>query len=485
MEKREIERILKQNIDASFSLGRELGRGGNAVVYELEGMEQEAVLKVVFVDAILEKIGGAARDFYYQRLVSYQRKEIELLKAMNDCEYVADLLDAYEIATRDSSKTNLFFMIEKKYQCLDDFMKTQYLTEGLLVQMAKDILKALVCMEERKILHRDIKPANIFIRWQAGKPCFVLGDFGLAKKVEQKYGQVTPMGTPAFAAPEISKGENIQGFNSDIFGLGASLFYILSEGCVPHMYFQAHKKPVLKQGSREFRRIILKAMAYDPKDRYAHAADMLEDLEHMDYVHTAPVIFNKYAYLAKKALLEGKTEKAMKYASEGIESGIDHKGGMSREAMACLRIRIYIRMCINKDHNSIEEEECLILKELAESGDAVAQYLYGLSLFDSQKEKEGLAYFKRSAENGSAIGGYAYGRMLCQGFRGILADMEKGIHYLEIAAGKGYIPAVRYLKRIQRKYPDLYIPDAKIAELLLQDTSDYENNKIMYIIPYL
>ncbi|XCP85335.1 protein kinase [Roseburia hominis] len=485
----EVERILKQKVQSTLSLGRYLGKGGMAEVYEVLGMGQEAVLKVVSVDQLLSKMEGSYKsyDFYYEHIVRYLRQEIHFLMKMRDCKYITRLIDSCEICTGKVGRANLFFMFEEKYQCLDDFVRTQNLTEGLLIQIAIDVLKALEALEERKILHRDIKPGNIFIKWVEGSPRFILGDFGLARELTFQYSKVTPHGTRAFGAPEVLNGRELVGFNSDIFSLGASLYYILTQGECPIRFYKQGGKPRLQQGSAAFQNVILKAIEWEPTARYLHAVDMRRELERLPVVNNVNrIFFNVYVYLAKKALMEDKKNLAEAYAVEGFqkfrESG---RRTPNKEELACFRIIIYIKMSLDKQYRMLKSEEVLMLKMMAESEDAVAQYLYGLYFYDKGEEKEGLFYMKKSAENGSEIGGYTYGRMLCQGYRKIQGNMQKGIGYLESAAKKGYIPAIRYLKRIQKKGREGYCPNEEIAQLLNTEISNYEQEKLLYAIPFI
>src|SRR4030095_15714602 len=81
---------------------------------------------------------------------------------------------------------------------------------------------------ERGILHRDLKPSNVLID-ASDQPR--LTDFGLAKRLDgdsslTMSGQV--LGSPNFMPPEPASGNRGRvGRHSDVYGLGAILFYTL------------------------------------------------------------------------------------------------------------------------------------------------------------------------------------------------------------------------------------------------------------------
>ena len=141
------------------------------------------------------------------------------------------------------------------------------------------------------ILHRDLKPGNILLD-SADQPR--VADFGLAKQLSTEAGQTRTgavLGTPSYMSPEQAAGRKDLGPACDVYGLGA-LFYELLTGRPP---FQAESPldtllQVIEQEpapprllnpsiDRDLETICLKCLAKSPKDRYASAAEMAEDLE--------------------------------------------------------------------------------------------------------------------------------------------------------------------------------------------------------------
>lgn len=134
------------------------------------------------------------------------------------------------------------------------------------------------------VVHRDVKPSNILLP----KPNWpLLTDFGLAKIVGGSQLTITGSiaGTPAYMSPEQGQGEAVDS-RSDIYSLGIVL-YEMATGRVPYhaetpmavvvkhiiesLPLPRSINPALPE---EVERVILKALAKKPQDRYQRVADM-------------------------------------------------------------------------------------------------------------------------------------------------------------------------------------------------------------------
>lgn len=150
----------------------------------------------------------------------------------------------------------------------------------------RQIGEALDYAHSRGIIHRDVKPANIFLRGD-GRP--LLGDFGIAKVLEEGQGQGltragTGVGTPEFMAPEQIEGKAEA--RSDLYALGVVLYQMLT-GKVPYSgstpYEVAYKqmytplppiREVAPNLSPEIERVLNKALAKTPDGRYGTAREL-------------------------------------------------------------------------------------------------------------------------------------------------------------------------------------------------------------------
>ena len=161
---------------------------------------------------------------------------------------------------------------------------------------AAEIVRTLAqAMEEahaRGVIHRDLKPSNVMMMAR-GDP--VIMDFGLALRDESIETHLTKsgalLGTPAYMAPEqIEGGSRAAGSASDIYSLGVILYQLLTsrlpfQGSVMSMLGQIlYETPDPPSKHRpdldhDLEAICLKAIAKQPKDRYATMADLAAALE--------------------------------------------------------------------------------------------------------------------------------------------------------------------------------------------------------------
>ncbi|HET9636109.1 MAG TPA: protein kinase [Gemmatimonadaceae bacterium] len=150
-----------------------------------------------------------------------------------------------------------------------------------------DVLNGLAFAHKRGIVHRDIKPANIRVDVDGRAKVM---DFGVAHLVSSSMTSTGAiLGTPSYMAPEqITEGTTSPG--TDIFAIGAVLYQLLSSikpfdgNNLQNLLFRIvseNPRPIseLVPGlPRELDRIVGKAMAKEPTERYATAADMASDL---------------------------------------------------------------------------------------------------------------------------------------------------------------------------------------------------------------
>jgi len=143
------------------------------------------------------------------------------------------------------------------------------------------VAEAVHAAHRLNLIHRDLKPGNILLEAnEAGHWTPYVCDFGLAKELgsatlTQAHGSP---GTPAFMAPEqAGLLEAPVGPAADLYGLGATLFYALTQEPPPRP--RPHREPALPAHLPEdLRHILSRCLAWEPEDRYPTAAALAEDL---------------------------------------------------------------------------------------------------------------------------------------------------------------------------------------------------------------
>ncbi len=138
---------------------------------------------------------------------------------------------------------------------------------------------------EGGVVHRDLKPANVML----GKYDEIyLCDWGFAF-VAAEGAQRSVAGSLAFAAPEQVRGEAVD-IRADVFALGSILYKILTgvaprEGAGKYTLTELFRRaetgeidPIPEDAPEELRKIALKALAFDPEERYDDAGEFADAL---------------------------------------------------------------------------------------------------------------------------------------------------------------------------------------------------------------
>jgi tRNA A-37 threonylcarbamoyl transferase component Bud32 len=155
--------------------------------------------------------------------------------------------------------------------------------------IVEPILEALQHAHEHGLVHRDVKPDNIVIEAGTGRPLLV--DFGIVKNLEAP-ADITEagyiVGTPLYMSPEQALGSQKVDARSDIYGIGAVLFHLLT-GAPPFPGEDSQEivgrhisEPLpVASLSRDrvppwLSRIVVRCMAKHPDDRYPTARALLQ-----------------------------------------------------------------------------------------------------------------------------------------------------------------------------------------------------------------
>ncbi|MEO0415764.1 MAG: serine/threonine-protein kinase, partial [Verrucomicrobiota bacterium] len=208
-----------------------------------------------------------------------------------------------------------------------------------ILQLFRDVCKAITHAHQRGVIHRDLKPSNILVGQEDGVPVPKIIDFGIAKdsgaglldeSLHTMTGQI--MGTPQYMSPEQASGDpSAIDTRTDVYALGVILYQLLV-GTPPidknrlkdiglvkilevirHEEFPRPSDAITKTQSTshtasssslirgELDWITLKALEKDPVFRYQTAGELVEDLEaYLDHRELRYAASPSSAYRLKK-----------------------------------------------------------------------------------------------------------------------------------------------------------------------------------------
>jgi serine/threonine protein kinase/Flp pilus assembly protein TadD len=195
--------------------------------------------------------------------------------------------------------------------------------------------EALDCAHAVGIVHRDIKPANLMID-TSGR--LWVTDFGLAQMQNETRLTATGdlVGTLRYMSPEQALAKRVLvDHRSDIYSLGATLYELLTlqppvtgedrQELLRQIAFEEPPRPrrLDRRSPAELETIVLKAMEKNPKDRYATAQELADDLER--FVKDEPI----------RARRPSLGQRARKWARR-------HRAGVTAAALCLLAILLTV-----------------------------------------------------------------------------------------------------------------------------------------------
>lgn len=260
-----------------YRILEEVGSGGMGVVYRAEDQRLGRVVALKVMKG-LEKDEAARRRFWQEARAAAQ------VAHPNACQI-------YDVIEGPDELMLVMEFIEG--EALSRRLQRGPLAAQEAAQIVLEVLAALEAFHKKGIVHRDLKPENIVLARAGTK----LLDFGIAKYTAASHGAeatltsgTTPgmfLGTPKYASPEQFREQGVDA-RSDLYSLGAVFYEMLTgQQPFPGKTFAEIAQAVLNgslpalSGSPAIAamgRIVHRALAREPDDRYATAAEMAADV---------------------------------------------------------------------------------------------------------------------------------------------------------------------------------------------------------------
>jgi len=274
----QVDFFLGQTIDGRYLIERVIGEGGMGIVYagRHKVIDKRVAIKVLR--------GEMAAD---QDVTERFLQEARAASAIGN-PHIIDISDFGHLP--DGST---YFVME----LLEGRSLAELLAEAKgplptvrLTSIAKQIAQGLSAAHAASIVHRDLKPDNVLIKPDGEVK---LLDFGIAMDEAARrltwFGLSPPLGTPDYMAPEQIRGRRGD-VRTDVYALGTMLYEMIT-GELPYtgnvhavMRAKLNEDPrrpsdLVPEIDPKIEEILLRAIGRSPRERYASAQEMLDDLE--------------------------------------------------------------------------------------------------------------------------------------------------------------------------------------------------------------
>ena len=291
-----------------WKICRELGQGSYGTVYEIQredfGGVYKAALKVITVPQSRTELQSVldegmtppqAKQYFYS-VVEDIGRECAIMSRLKGTGNIVSYEDHAVLRHPDGIGWDILIRMELLHPLLP-YVYQHPMARRDIIKLGIDICKALELCQRYNIIHRDIKPENIFI---SDNGDYKLGDFGIARTIERTTSGLSKKGTYSYMAPEVYIGKKY-GFSVDTYSLGLVLYRMLNKNRGPFLpqppeaiTYDNREQALARRVSGEplprpfygegrLGEIVLKACAFDPKDRYSSPQQLRQELEAISY----------------------------------------------------------------------------------------------------------------------------------------------------------------------------------------------------------
>ncbi|HET7599691.1 MAG TPA: serine/threonine-protein kinase, partial [Gemmatimonadales bacterium] len=273
---------LQAALTGSYTLQRELGRGGMATVFLAHDLKHDRPVALKVLHPELAASLGPER---FQREIRFA--------ARLQHPHILTVLDSGRVEAGADAPEQLWFTMPyvEGESLRDRLRRERQLPVEDAVQIAREAARALDYAHQHGVVHRDIKPENILLTRDGST---LVADFGIARAIgaDERLTQTgMAVGTPAYMSPEQAAGDRGLDPRTDMYSLGAVLYEMLAgEPPFTGPTAQVILMRRLTESPRPLRELretvpahleqaVQKALARAPADRFASAGQFAQALQ--------------------------------------------------------------------------------------------------------------------------------------------------------------------------------------------------------------
>jgi serine/threonine-protein kinase len=272
---RPVDPLIGVELERTYVLGDELGRGGMGALYVARHrrLRRDVAVKVLHAAFATHEL-ALARFF----------REAEALARVRS-PHVVQVLDALRVP--DGRPALVVELLEGE-DLQARLARVSRLSVDEALALAIELCRGLTAAHAAGVVHRDLKPSNVFLDARAGVAKLI--DFGVAHldgdAALTRTGTV--VGTPAYMAPEQVRGSAGVDGRADVYGVGAVLYRCLTgrapyEGSTPTAVLSAvlerapePPRAIAPELPAEVESLVMRAMSRDPETRFSSADELAE-----------------------------------------------------------------------------------------------------------------------------------------------------------------------------------------------------------------
>ena len=276
-----------------FQIIEELGQGGMGKVYRAfdKNLNEEVALKLIKPEIASDK-----------KVIDRFRNELKTARKIVH----KNVGRMYELM--DDGGTHYITMEYVPGEDLRSFIRRSgQLAVGTSLRITQQVAEGLSEAHRLGVVHRDLKPSNVMIDKEGNARIM---DFGIARSL--RTGEVTregvAVGTPAYMSPEQARGDDLD-HRTDIWSLGVVLYEMLTgqlpfraknEQALIHSILYENPQPLpglRSEAMLVLEKIVEKALAKNPDNRYKNIDEMLADIRSVEKEHETKEVTPKVPLL--------------------------------------------------------------------------------------------------------------------------------------------------------------------------------------------